>query len=75
MHICVVVLDSSRCGDHGEPSGQTATCSGVFRDILMVLKIRKRIKVESKLNQKMRIDLKVEMGCWGSVSGEEKYDS
>ena len=47
----------------------------MIRDVLTVSKVRKRIKVESKLNRKMRIDPKVEMGHWGSVSGEEKYDS
>ena len=75
VHVCVVVLDSARCGDQGEPTGWTAIGSQVIRDILMVSKVRKRIKVKSKSNQKMRIDLKVEMGRWGSVSGKEKYGS
>ena len=75
MHICMVVLDSSRCGDRGEPSGQIATCSGVIRDVLTVSKVGRRIEVKSKSNRKMRIDLKVEMGHWGSVSGAEKYNS
>ena len=41
----------------------------------MVSKDRKQIKVESKLNQKLRIESKVEMGHWRSVSGREKYGS
>ena len=47
----------------------------MIRDVLTVSKVGKRIEVESKLNRKMRIDPKVKMGCWGSVSGKEKYDS
>ena len=75
VHICMAVLDSSQCGDHGEPSGWTTTCSGVIRDVLTVSKVGRRIEVELKLNRKMRIDPKVKMGCWGSVSDVEKYDS
>ena len=47
----------------------------MIRDVLMVSKVRKRIEVKLKLNRKMRIDLKVEMGHWGSVSDKEKYGS
>ena len=48
VHICVVVLDSSGCGEHGGCTGWTATGSWMTRDVLTVLKVRKQIEVESK---------------------------
>ena len=41
VHVCMVVLDSSRCGDQGEPTGRTAIGSRVIRAVLMVLTVRK----------------------------------
>ena len=48
MHICVVVLDPPWCGDHGEPTGRTATGGWMIRDVLMVSTVGMQIKVESK---------------------------
>ena len=79
MHICVVVSDSPGCGECGEPTGRTTTGSRVIRDVLTVLKVQTQIEVKLELNRKTRLDLKVEMGCWGLGmrvrSGEEKYVS
>ena len=48
MHICMVILDPSWCGDHKEPTGQTATGGWMIRDVLMVLMVGMQIEVESE---------------------------
>ena len=46
VHICVVIMDPSWCGDHREPTGQAATGGWMIRDVLTVLMVRMRIEVE-----------------------------
>ena len=48
MHICVVILDPSRCGDHREPTGRAVTGGWMIRDVLTVSTVGTQIKVESK---------------------------
>ena len=48
VHICMVILDPSWCGDHIEPTGQAATGGWMIRDVLTVSMVGTWIEVKLK---------------------------